>query len=274
MKTDLDDKLFAFWNDNYEYYSIAEQVEYEPYLVAARKKLVEAIVADSIVLDVACGSGLLLKDISAMAKYFGVDISDAALKLALKRKNNNSHLVKTDVSKLPFKDETVDVSLCVNSLEHFTDPKSVIDEMWRITKKNGKIIFISPNWGDYIFKAPPSLSCNRSLLIKTKYIFNQFLMQTLRMINRRSFFFPIFDCSAALKERFVPDIDAIYAVSMREIENYFRYKGASHINVDLRNQFNLALPLRKNIAKNMLRAFKRVNSYYKYHGANLIIVTK
>ncbi|MDD5594866.1 MAG: hypothetical protein PHY94_01345, partial [Candidatus Omnitrophica bacterium] len=65
-----------------------------------------------------------------------------------------------------------------------------------------------------------------------------------------------------------------YAVSMREIANYFRYKGACRINVDLRNQFNLAFPLRKNIARNILRAFKRVNSYYKYHGANLIIITK
>ncbi len=274
MKTDLDNKLFSFWNNNYEYYSIAEQVEYEPYLVAARRKLIEEIMPDSSVLDVACGSGVLLENISSKAKYFGVDISDAALQLALKRKNKNSHLIKTDVSLLPFKDEAVDVSVCVNSLEHFTDPRSVIDEMWRITKKNGKIIFISPNWGDYIFKAPPSLSCNRSPLIKTKYIVNQFLMQTLRMINKESFFFPIFDCSLALKEKFLPDNDAIYAVSMREVENYFRYKGACRINVDLRNHFDLARPFRKNIARNMLRVFKKINSYYKYHGANLIIVTK
>tara|TARA_B100000212_G_C27313853_1_gene506983 strand:- start:344 stop:1168 length:825 start_codon:yes stop_codon:yes gene_type:complete len=46
-----------------------------------------------------------------------------------------------DSMNLPFQNETFDISFCISAIEHMPDPVKAIDEMIRVTKKNGLILF-------------------------------------------------------------------------------------------------------------------------------------
>ena len=98
---------------------------------------------DSKILEIGCGSGGGLKQFK---DHFivGLDISDEALKLSKKYTNN---LIRADLFKLPFKDESFDLVYSSGLLEHFKIEKSkeAMMEIKRVTKKGGEIIIILPN---------------------------------------------------------------------------------------------------------------------------------
>ena len=62
-----------------------------------------------------------------------------------------------DATKLPFKSETFDISTNYGAVNGFTDPKSALMEMVRVTKKGGKILFLdereyeSATWLEHIY---------------------------------------------------------------------------------------------------------------------------
>ena len=65
--------------------------------------------------------------------------------------------------------------ICTYSLEHFVNPKKVIEEMVRVCKVGGKIIIMSPAW-DNIFSYPPSLKTKmKSRFYRIKYIIKRYL---------------------------------------------------------------------------------------------------
>jgi SAM-dependent methyltransferase len=49
-----------------------------------------------------------------------------------------------DVFPYPFEDNFFDLIYCDGIIEHLTDVVSVIEELWRISKPNGRIIIITP----------------------------------------------------------------------------------------------------------------------------------
>jgi ubiquinone/menaquinone biosynthesis C-methylase UbiE len=96
------------------------------------------------ILDIGCGSGLLVKEFAYRSKKFyvmGIDTSLHALRLAKKncQKLKNSFFKKTSVYHLPFSNYTFDLVTCKDTLHHFNDLKSAIKEMYRVTKKGGMI---------------------------------------------------------------------------------------------------------------------------------------
>lgn len=107
------------------------------------EKYSKKIKKDSIVLEIGCGSGGGLKQFK---DHFivGVDISEESLRLSKKYTNN---LIKADLFKLPFKDESFDLVYSSGLLEHFKieKAKEAMVEISRVTKKNGEIIIILPN---------------------------------------------------------------------------------------------------------------------------------
>jgi len=92
---------------------------------------------DAKILDAGCGEGLLVE------KYRkrGFDI------LGLDINYSSKYVKKGDIKKMPFKDETYDMVLFLDVLEHINvlDQRKVIDELYRVTKKKGVIIFGLPN---------------------------------------------------------------------------------------------------------------------------------
>ncbi|WP_454683530.1 class I SAM-dependent methyltransferase [Ancylobacter moscoviensis] len=99
---------------------------------------------DETVLDLACGYGEFINNISAARKY-GVDLNPDAPK-HLNGDVTFTRSVATDLSFLP--DESVDVVFTSNFLEHLRD-KSECDQVFaavrRILKSGGRFIVLGPN---------------------------------------------------------------------------------------------------------------------------------
>lgn len=96
------------------------------------------------ILDVACGPGLLIKELARRSdKSFitGVDNSYHAIKLA--KKNNasskNISLKVGDVYKLPLPDNFFDIVICKDSFHHFENSLNALKEMVRVLRKGGLI---------------------------------------------------------------------------------------------------------------------------------------
>ena len=87
---------------------------------------------DTKILDVGCGSGKLTRFWSRKGyDILGLDISDQALAFT---HSKGTAVVKADVRKLPFKDDTFGLVYSDGLLEHFTDPESILAELFRVSK--------------------------------------------------------------------------------------------------------------------------------------------
>lgn len=99
------------------------------------------------ILDVGCGEGTKLSQLGTLqAQKFGVDISEDAIRLA-KSQYPKISFKKGDVENLPYPNDKFEATLCAFVLEHTQNPRRVLHEMIRVTKKNGLAIVICPNFG-------------------------------------------------------------------------------------------------------------------------------
>ena len=98
-----------------------------------------------MLLDIACGGGYFLQEAEKTgAETFGLDLSTAAIKIALE-KAQKSNILCGAGENLPFKDNLFDYITNLGSLEHFLDPKKGLKEMARVLKKDGKAVLLLPN---------------------------------------------------------------------------------------------------------------------------------
>jgi 2-polyprenyl-3-methyl-5-hydroxy-6-metoxy-1,4-benzoquinol methylase len=103
---------------------------------------------EKIVLDIACGVGwgtyLLSK---AGSKFvYGVDISDSAILDATKFYSQcNIEYLVSNSDQIPLGDETVDVIVCLETLEHVSNPQHFFYELSRVLREKGILILSSPN---------------------------------------------------------------------------------------------------------------------------------
>ena len=99
------------------------------------------------VLDAGCGEGHLiakLKNKIPSNEYHGIDITKIALKKA-KERCPYAKLSKQNLNKLNYKDETFDIIICTEVLEHIYEYKEVIEELKRTLKTGGTLILTFPN---------------------------------------------------------------------------------------------------------------------------------
>lgn len=97
------------------------------------------------VLELGCGEGSLSYEIKnySKAEVYGLDASPSGVKLA------NKKGIKASVSDLnisiPFKTSTFDLVISDETIEHIYNTDIFIKEAFRVLKKNGKLIIITPN---------------------------------------------------------------------------------------------------------------------------------
>lgn len=91
-------------------------------------------------LDVGCGTGLLLDDLPRCGGFVvGVDFSREMLRRAEERFDGVS-LILADADNLPFQDESFDTVVSLTLLQNMPDPKRTVREMARVTEAGGKVI--------------------------------------------------------------------------------------------------------------------------------------
>lgn len=101
-----------------------------------------------IVLDVACGNGTLLGELSKKEKIQanGIDISEHMIQAA-KTRYPDIHFEVRPCCPLAWKDESVDrITVCC-AFHHFEDPQGFVKECKRVLKKNGTVYIADPNYG-------------------------------------------------------------------------------------------------------------------------------
>lgn len=105
------------------------------------------------VLDIACGGGFMLRDLSNYAEeLYGLDISDNALRIA-RQKLPDAKLFSGSAEELPFEDSFFDLVTCLGSLEHFLHPEKALEEAKRVLKSRGTFLVMVPNivwWKDIL----------------------------------------------------------------------------------------------------------------------------
>ncbi len=101
-----------------------------------------------IVLDVACGNGTLLRELSKKAKIQanGIDVSENMIHAAKMRYPNMNFEVKP-CYPLEWSDESIDIITICCAFHHFDNPREFVNECKRVLKKNGTVYIADPNFG-------------------------------------------------------------------------------------------------------------------------------
>lgn len=127
-----------------------------------REEIVNKIHADSVVLDVGAGAGIIQHmNVKGIAKtVYGVDLDERVI--------DNPNLDKgfvSDAENLPFEDNYFDIVFSDNVLEHLDNPFEVFNEVYRVLKPGGYFLFKTPNKYHYM---PVISRC-------TPHIFHRFI---------------------------------------------------------------------------------------------------
>ncbi|MEU6009319.1 bifunctional 2-polyprenyl-6-hydroxyphenol methylase/3-demethylubiquinol 3-O-methyltransferase UbiG [Streptomyces sp. NPDC047453] len=90
-------------------------------------------------LDIACGGGLFGPHAAGKGyRVFGVDLSEMSLREALR--HGFDEVVRADIARLPFDDESFDVVTAGQCLEHVPDPFGVVAEACRVLRPGGTLV--------------------------------------------------------------------------------------------------------------------------------------
>ncbi len=123
-------------NDPGGYHELLDELESE---------LVQRYGAGKHVLEVGCGTGLVLQRIDTFAeRAVGVDLSPGMLEQA---KARGLEAVEGSATDLPFPDASFDVTCSFKVLAHIPQIDRALSEMARVTKPGGHIVaeFYNPN---------------------------------------------------------------------------------------------------------------------------------
>jgi len=92
------------------------------------------------ILDIGCGTGANLEMLSRFGTSEGVDVSDDALDFC----RGKGLIVQEGLAeKLPFEDESFDITTALDVVEHLDDDIDGLKEMYRVTKPGGySLIFV------------------------------------------------------------------------------------------------------------------------------------
>lgn len=99
-------------------------------------KTIRPLNIDSV-LDVGCGEGFTLARLQKekIGKSFeGIEYDESAIELG-KKLYPRLEITKGDIYKLPFKDNSFDLVVCTEVLEHLEHPKKAYKELIRVSKK-------------------------------------------------------------------------------------------------------------------------------------------
>jgi len=151
------------------------------WIADARAALVPAPrTTTDLLLDVACGGGLLAPRVSGY-RHVGVDLSRPALDLA---RDHGVETVRGDVLRLPFADGTFAVVVAGEILEHVADHRRLVAEVCRVLEPGGTLIIdaIAATWwgrfsaitvGERIPAGPPAGLHDGALFVNRRELLDE-----------------------------------------------------------------------------------------------------
>ncbi len=148
----------SYYDDFSSWYENERGRGYHQLLDDLETDLVRRYGEDRDVLEVGCGTGLILARVAHFASAAaGIDISGGMLAKARERQLSVAQGLAT---ALPFADESFDCTYSFKVLPHVEDIETALSEMARVTRKGGYVLaeFYNPRSLRYLIKKlkPPS----------------------------------------------------------------------------------------------------------------------
>lgn len=140
-------RIIATWNEFApKYHSEWASKNMGPFKSTTKLVKISGIKMGDLVLDLACGTGVVTRKISSKignsGKVIGVDISPGPIKIAKKWiTKKNVKFVVTDVEKMKFSEE-FDAVTCQYGLMFFPNVQLVLRKVRGFLKKDGKITVV------------------------------------------------------------------------------------------------------------------------------------
>lgn len=184
---------------NYDYtkarYSLpAMQFYSDLRLIKFHNLLLKNTSPDSNVLDVGCGTGVLLKGLTSLNKssnFTGLDFSNNMLENTILDKNDLERvkLIQGDAFNLPFEDESFDAVITSRFIHQYSDSlkKDLVKEMRRVLKPKGVLII------EFYCLFPRILAYIQSSIFGDDNYTNHYLnrKQVSKLLNRKYLLEPI-----------------------------------------------------------------------------------
>jgi len=100
---------------------------------------------DKDFLEIGCGLGYF--SLEASKRGFNVTAVDVGENLVdiTKRRVKKGEFIVCSASQLPFKNNSFDIVLCTEVIEHVENQVKAFDEMFRVLKKGGYLVLTTPN---------------------------------------------------------------------------------------------------------------------------------
>ncbi len=100
----------------------------------------DGLPANACILDAGCGTGMNLKTLERRGRTFGLDFHDAAVRYCQRRGLNR--LVRADIQRMPFKNESFDLMFILDVLSHRTikSDLNVLSDAYLLLKRGGFLI--------------------------------------------------------------------------------------------------------------------------------------
>ena len=97
------------------------------------------------VLEVSFGTGYLMTQYAEHFDTYGIDFSSEMIQITkrkLEKKGLSASVTKGNVENLPFEDNTFDTVVNTMAFTGYPNGEKALDEMKRVLKKNGKLVFM------------------------------------------------------------------------------------------------------------------------------------
>ena len=147
----------------------------------------------NIVLDLGCGNGddvvSMSNLIGSKGKVIGLDVNDEAIKSALTKvqPGSNIEFLQHNGEKLPFEDNYFDSIRSDRVFQHLKYPGKVLQEAIRVTKPEGTITIIDPDWDTLVIDSSDFRMTRKIIQTISDAILNPWMgRQIYRLMKEKS----------------------------------------------------------------------------------------
>ena len=256
-----------YWNTN-PYINSSIQFSKDTQNYSWMKFIKEKSKTSKAILDVGCAEGSRLNQLYKKASRFGLDYSAKAIKVGTK-KYKDLKLLNADAEKMPFANNYFDLVFTAYTIEHLQNPEKVIDEMIRVAKKGGIIVFVGPNYGSPLIPTP--------LLKGPRFIkiFRVFLLEIRYLLYPNNKNLGWKQIEPKISKNFISDDDSVNQPYLNSLIRYVRKKDLT-VNLALSGWLEAQIASKyKEILFSLLRISKILNFYpFKYWGPTIFLVCK
>jgi SAM-dependent methyltransferase len=95
------------------------------------------------ILDIGCGTGMILDLLTYYGCPYGMDFSTEALRFSKAKGQNRLTCSDANIA-IPFKDDVFSAITCLDVLEHLDNDRRAVEEMYRICAPGGLVIITVP----------------------------------------------------------------------------------------------------------------------------------